>query len=105
MKSEQTKIGILLNEIKDLKSCLREKDKRISRIENKFNLIKKSVLATLSLVTLYPLLWVCSNGRISNIYDTLPLHEQIYCVVGATLIVFGSFCCFIYVIFKILDII
>ena len=102
-KPEPKKVNKYTKEIKELKSCLRDKDKRISKIEERLYVVKGWILTTIvSLLLGLPWMYYICFCDASDIYG-LPLDTTIFIIVGFATLVIVSVLSWVIVFFIIWD--
>jgi len=77
--------------IDKLESCVRDKDKRISKLEDYFLLRNRLILSSiLSVVCLVPIVWILSiYGIIVDNRDLISFDERLVMLVGMITIILG----------------
>jgi len=77
-------IRMLTEEIKMQKNCIKDKDNRITKLENYFTFRNKTIASVLpSVVCLLPIYWILSIfNKVIEHRDAILVEEQILVVIG-----------------------
>lgn len=97
-KDEINTTSILLDDVAELKKCLKEKDKRLLKIENRFKLVKKVFCSLGSCLFLVP--FILMIVFIKPIPEGLRFDIRLFCVIGVLFVIASSLALFLFTFLK-----